>query len=436
MRQTRSRQPLSSEALTPLERRLCDWLADRRDAMIVLLAEVVNIDSGSSDKAGVDAVGERFRRFLAEHGVETAAISRETCGDILKATLAGRNPVGRATVLLMGHCDTVFGKGEAARRPFTVVGNRAYGPGVADMKAGLVMNSFLLVAFQHFGCLDAPLVALYTSDEEVGSAQSRGVIEEEARKAAFVLNAEPGRVSGNLVSERKGGTFLRFRIKGKSAHAGVDFAAGASAISELAHKIVALDAITDIGRGVTLNVGLVSGGQSVNTTAPHAEGSIDLRYNTLRDRQDTLGKIEDIIARNWVAGASATLEITGEFLPLLATVESTDMFECYCGAARDLGLKIGAERTGGCADSGFAANAGAATLCGTGPIGGKAHTTEEYVELDTLVPRAQAAALTVLRLGERTAAIRTQGHSLDWHAPCAPEGERSAPHASGGTLSA
>jgi glutamate carboxypeptidase len=352
------RKTVSPKALTQLEQRLCDWLADQRDAMIALLAEVVNIDSGSSDKAGVDAVGERFRRFLAEHGVETAVISRETQGDILKATLAGRDAVDYASVLLTGHCDTVFGKGEAARRPFTVAGNRAHGPGVADMKAGLAMNSFLLAAFQRFRSLASSLVALYTSDEEVGSAQSRGVIEEEARKAAFVLNAEPGRVSGNLVSERKGGSFLRFCVKGKSAHAGVDFAAGASAISELAHKIVAMDAITDIGRGVTLNVGLVSGGQSVNTTAPDAEGSIDLRYDTLRDRQDALNKIEGIIARTWVAGASATLEITGEFLPLLATAESTDMLECYRGAARDLGFEIGAERTGGCADSGFAASVG------------------------------------------------------------------------------
>ncbi len=303
MRQTPSREPFSSEALTTVEQRLCGWLADQRDAIIALLAEVVNIDSGSGDKAGGDAVGERLRRFLAGHGVETALVSRETRGDIVKATLAGRNPVDRASVLLMRHCDTVFRKGEAARRPFTVVGNRACSPGVADMKAGLVMNSFVLVAFQHFGCLDAPLVALYTSDEEVGSAHSRGVIQEEARKAAFVLNAEPGRVSGNLVSEGKGGSFPRLRVKGESTHAGVDFVANASAISELAHKIVAMDAITDIGRGVTLNVGLVSGGQSVNTTAPEAEGSIDLRYDTLRHRQDALDKTEDIIARNWVVGA-------------------------------------------------------------------------------------------------------------------------------------
>lgn len=436
MGQTYPRKPLLSEALTTFEQRLCGWLADQRDSMIALLAEVVNIDSGSGDKAGVDAVGERFRRFLAEHGVETAAIARETRGDILKAWLAGRDAVDRASVLLMGHCDTVFGKGEAARRPFAVVGNRGHGPGVADMKAGLVMNSFLLAAFQHFGCLDAPLVALYTSDEEVGSALSREVIEEEARKAAFVLNAEPGRVSGNLVSERKGGSFLRFRIKGKSAHAGVDFAAGASAISELAHKVVAMDAITDIGRGVTLNVGLVSGGQSVNTTAPDAEGSIDLRYDTLRDRQDALNKIEDIIARNWVAGASATLEIVGEFLPLLATAELTDMFELYRAAAGDLGFDVGAERTGGCANSGFAAGVGAATLCGTGPVGGKAHTTDEYVELDTLVPRAQAAALTILRLGQRMAAVRTEGNSSAGHAPGLRRGERGAPHVSSGTLSA
>jgi glutamate carboxypeptidase len=426
--------PVSAEALTPLEQRLCGWLADQREAMIALLAEVVNIDSGSRDKLGVDAVGERFRRFLAEHSVETTAISRDTRGDILKATLTSQAAIDRAPVLLMGHCDTVFGKGEAARRPFTIMGNRAFGPGVADMKAGLVMNSFLLAAFQRFGCLDLPLLALYTCDEEVGSALSREVIEEEARKAALVLNAEPGRVSGNLVTERKGGSFLRFRIKGKSAHAGVDFAAGASAISELAHKIVAMDAITDVGRGVTLNVGLVSGGQSVNTTAPDAEGGVDIRYNTLRDRQDALNKIEDIIARNWVPGTSATLEMTGEFLPLLASAESIDMFERYRTAARDLGFDIGAERTGGCADSGFAASVGAATLCGTGPVGGRAHTPDEYVELDTLVPRAQAAALTILRLGQMMAPTRTEGDSASGHASALRRAERNAKHVSSGTL--
>jgi glutamate carboxypeptidase len=438
VREIPHRRPLSSKALTPLERRLCDWLADKRGAMIALLAKVVNIDSGSSDKAGVDAVGERFRRFLTHHGVATAAISRQTRGDILKATLISHGAVDRASVLLMGHCDTVFGKGEAARRPFAIVGNRARGPGVADMKAGLVMNSFLLAAFQHFDCLDSPLVALYTSDEEVGSGLSRGVIEEEARKAVLVLNAEPGRVSGNLVSERKGGSFLRFRIKGKSAHAGVDFAAGASAISELAHKIVAMDAITDVARGVTLNVGLVRGGQSVNTTAPDAQGSIDIRYNTLRDRQDVLSKIENIIARSWVAGTSATLEMTGEFLPLLATAESTNMFERYRAAARDLGFDIGAERTGGCADSGFAASMGAPTLCGTGPVGGGAHTLDEYVELDTLVPRAQAAALTILRLDQTMATARTEGNSVSevGHALSLRRAEREATHVSGGTLSA
>jgi glutamate carboxypeptidase len=434
-RETSSRLPDPADRLAPLERQLCDWLVGQRKAMISLLAEVVNIDSGSSDKAGVDAVGERFRRFLAERCVDTAVISRETRGDILKAMLARRNAVDRAS-MLMGHCNTVFGKGEAARRPFAIVGNRAHGPGVADMKAGLVMNSFLMAAFQHFGCLDAPLVALYTSDEEVGSAASRGVIEEEARKAALVLNAEPGRVSGNLVSERKGGSFLRFRVKGKSAHAGVDFAAGASAISELAHKIVAMDAITDIGRGVTLNVGLVAGGQSVNTTAPDAEGSIDLRYDTLRDRQDALKRIQDIIARNWVAGASASLEITGEFPPLLATAESTDMLEHYRGAARDLGFDVGAERTGGCADSGFAASVGAATLCGTGPVGGKAHTTDEYVELDTLVPRAQAAALAIFRLGQAMAAARPQESSASAavDAPGHRRAESGAAQVRSGTL--
>ncbi len=396
--------------LTPQERTVLDWLAAQRPAMLALLEALVNIDSGSHDKPGVDAVGARLRDVLESHGIVHDVIPDDHFGDALRASVGGvpiahlRDGVPgsgpNTTILLMGHRDTVFPQGEASRRPFRIEGERAYGPGVADMKPGLVMNAFVLAAFAKFGGAPAPLVGLFTGDEEIGSPFSRPLIEAEARRARAVFNAEPGRPSGAVVTARKGGVFMRLAITGKAAHSGANFAQGISAIEELARKIVALHALTDIARGITVNVGIVRGGQTVNTVAPSAQAEVDLRFLTRADRDVTMARIQSIVDTSYVPGTGARLDIFGEFLPLTETPDGERLYRHYAGCAEALGVKIPAEFTGGCADSGFAAGAGAPTLCATGPVGGKAHTPEEYLELDSIVPRAQALALAILRLGQ------------------------------------
>lgn len=379
------------------EAQITEWLASQRQAMIDLLRDVVNIDSGSYDKEGVDAVGARFERHFSEHGISTWRESHGTFGDAIHAEVAkpGSN---EKPVLLMGHRDTVFSKGEATRRPFTIRDKRAYGPGVADMKAGLVMNVFVAAAFQKFGGSPHPIKVLITSDEEIASPSSRPVIEREGRAARAVYNSEPGRPTGNIVTSRKGGIFMHFGITGKAAHSGANFAAGVSAIGELAHKIVQIHALTDLTKGITLNVGLVAGGQSVNTTAPYAEGQIDLRYIDPADRAKVMAEIERIMATPYVPGTSAVLTVKGEFLPAVQSEDSKALFEGYQAAAREVGLTtLQGEFSGGCADSGFTAAVGTPTICGLGPVGGLAHTPEEYLELDSIVPRAQALALAILR---------------------------------------
>lgn len=373
------------------------WLASQREAMLALLEEVVNIDSGSYDKPGVDAVGERFRRFFHEHGIATTVIPNEGFGDVIKAHVGGPGGSNRP-IVLMGHRDTVFPKGEAGRRPFRIEDGRAYGPGVCDMKAGLVMNAFVLAAYHKFGGAPAPLVGLITSDEEIGSPACRPVIEETAREARAVLNSEPGRPSGNIVTGRKGGVFIKMEVFGKAAHSGGNFEQGISAIGELAHKIVALHAITDVARGTTVNVGLISGGQSVNTVAPHAACEIDLRYVTPPDRTAAMARIEEIVQATTVPGASARLAISGEFKPLVQDKGSKALFEVYRGAMGDIGRPVEGEFAGGCADSGFTASVGCPTLCAVGPIGGKAHSPDEYLDVESFIPRAQAMALTIAKL--------------------------------------
>jgi glutamate carboxypeptidase len=269
--------------VSDIERNITAWLAGQKTAMIDLLREVVDIDSGSYDKDGVDAVGARFISFFEDHGLVTQREANDRFGDAIHIRLDDTR-ANEKPILLMGHRDTVFPKGEVAKRPFKIEGGRAYGPGVADMKAGLVMNAFVLAAFKRFGGAPAPLAGLITSDEEIASPSSRPIIEAAARKARCVLNSEPGRANGNVVTGRKGGVFMAFEITGRAAHSGGNFEKGISAIGELAEKIVKIHALTDLKRGITTNVGLVKGGQSVNTTAPSAEGQIDLRYVKPTDR--------------------------------------------------------------------------------------------------------------------------------------------------------
>jgi glutamate carboxypeptidase len=383
--------------LATSETDLLHWLAERQEAMLALLGELVNIDSGTNHLSGVEAVGARIAGFLRDSGLRPDVICG--LGDVgrgLRVTVPGQTSA--KPILLMGHLDTVFPLGEVKRRPFSVEDGRARGPGVADMKAGVVMNSFVLAAFQALGLNGPQLVGLYTGDEESGSLGYRAVIEAEAREAAYAFNAEPGRISGNIVTERRGGVFMRLSIKGKAAHSGIDLKRGVNAIDELAHKILALHALTDFDRGCTVNVGIVRGGQSVNTTAPHAEALLDLRYANGGDRDRLMDAINAVVMRSWTVGSSAQLAVIGEFVPLVATPPAVDLFRIYQAAAHDVGFSVAGEATGGCADSGFAAAMGAATLCGLGPVGGNAHSPDEFVEVETVVPRAQALALTILRV--------------------------------------
>ncbi len=387
------------------ETEITAWLATQQQPMLDALQAMVNTDGGSYDKAGVDAVGAIVKEFCEGHGLTVETVRGEKFGDCIRAILPHEG-TARArgnhaqNIVLMGHRDTVFPKGEPERRPFTVRDGRAYGPGVADMKAGLVMNMFVLAAFKKFGGAPGPMVGLFTGDEEIGSPEGRAVIEEEARGARVVFNSEPGRPSGGVVTGRKGGVFSVFEIEGKAAHSGGNFTAGISAIGELAHKIVAIHALTDLERGITLNVGLVSGGQSVNTVAPSAVGQIDLRYVNPADRDEIVARLHEIIATSYVPGTKAKLTIKGEFLPLTQDAAAAKLFDLYKGAAADAGLDVKGEFSGGCADSGFTAAQGAPTICAVGPVGGLAHSPEEYLEVASLVPRAQALARSVFRLEE------------------------------------
>ncbi|WP_342642675.1 M20 family metallopeptidase [Rhodoligotrophos ferricapiens] len=374
------------------------WLEGHEAEMFSLLEKVVNADSGSRDEAGLATVARHFEEALQGSGLQTRLYPQPGYGTCLVAAVQGEAGPSRDHYLLMGHMDTVFPKGTAAARPYSVTDGMAHGPGVADMKSGLVMNTFIAKAFAELKISTRPIQVLYTCDEEIASPASRTLITEMARHARAVFNAEPGRVSGNFVSERKGAFFIDFEVTGIPAHSGVNHDKGRSAIEALARKIIELHALTDPATGVTANVGTVHGGQSINTVAPYVKAQLDIRFTHHVDKERLYRRISDIIHHVHVDGTAAKITHESNFLPLFPTKASEQVIEAYRACAHSLGLMIEGEPTGGSADSGFALAAGAPTVCGTGPVGGNAHTPEEYCDLSTFVPRAQAVAATILAL--------------------------------------
>jgi len=392
-----------------LKQRVLAWLAARGGAMTELLEALVNVDSGTSDKPGVDAAGAVLLDFWRAQGLAVSVIPREIFGDVVAADLACPGATDQRPVVLLGHRDTVFPKGEPVRRPFTIRDGRGLGPGVADMKSGLVIEAFVMAAFAACGAPGMPLRMVTTSDEEIASPACAEVITDEAGKARAVFNAEPSRIDPAAGADnrrtqvitrgRKGGVFLKAEMTGKAAHSGAHYDRGRSAILDLAQKVAPLHALTDLQRGVSVNVGLIGGGQTVNTIAPSAWAEIDLRYVEPAQREEMVTAIRAIVETPAVEGVSARLTISGEFLPLVQTAEARHLLDLYTRAAATLGIAVTAEFTGGCADSGLTAAAGCPTLCSVGPTGGGGHTPDEYVILDSLVPTAQTLAATLCDLG-------------------------------------
>jgi glutamate carboxypeptidase len=376
------------------------WLASQQNAMLDLLGRLVNQDSGSFDKAGVDAAGDILKEFFAAEGLTVETVPNDTYGELIRVALPQPAAEDQREIVLMGHRDTVFPKGEATRRPFRVDGGKAYGPGTADMKAGLVMNAFVLAAFKRFGGHPGPIVALVTGDEEILSPSSRASIADQGRRSRAAFNSEPAPSTDIVVVARKGAVAMTMDVYGKAAHAGAAPKDGVSAIEELARKIVSLHALTNFDTGVTVNVGIITGGQSVNTVAPYASARIDMRYVRAADRTAALADIERIVVTPALKGASAKLTIDSECAPLEVTEPSRALLARYQDAGRTLGLDVRGISVGGGADSAIVAAQGCPTLCSVGPVGHKGHSEDEHIEVSSLVPRAQLLALAIARLPE------------------------------------
>ncbi|CAM3650442.1 M20 family metallopeptidase [Cohnella lubricantis] len=364
--------------------------------LLKLLEESVNMDSPSSDKTHTDRMADwyafQFERIV---GGRVSRQPNREYGDRLLCE-AGE---GERRVLLLGHLDTVWPAGEAERRPFTIRGGRAYGPGVYDMKAGLLQAMFALKALKEAGRFpaDKTVAVFINSDEEISSVTSRAAIEEEAGSASAVLVLEPPmEPNGALKTARKGSGRYKLVIEGVSAHAGVDPSKGVSAIHELSYQIQALQALNNFETGTSVNVGIIHGGIASNVVAGSAEAEIDVRVATKEEAE----RIHEAVMGLKPKLPFAKLTISGGMLrpPMVRTEEAGRLYRLARQIAQDeLNLNLPEAATGGVSDGNFTAALGIPTLDGLGARGDFAHSPKEYVELEEIPRRT----LLLARLIER-----------------------------------
>ncbi|GED68103.1 peptidase M20 [Brevibacillus reuszeri] len=367
------------------------YLQDNMTHFLQLLEEAVNMDSPSRDKALGDRMAGWFAlQFQRLTGGRAELIPNATYGDQVRCTLGE----GEKQILIIGHYDTVWLEGEAARRPFTIRDGKAFGPGVYDMKAGILQAMFALRALVKQGRMpaDKKIVLLLSSDEEIGSPTSRQLVEEEAERsvASFVLEP-PTEPIGALKTWRKGSAHFTLAVQGISAHAGVDHQKGVSAIEELARQIQFLHSLTDYNKGTTVNVGVIKGGIGSNVVADYAEAGIDVRIVSM----DEAERIEKVIRELTPTLNGTTISVTGGIRrpPMERTEETGALFSLAQSISKsELGMDLQESGTGGVSDGNFAAACGIPTLDGLGTKGGYAHSPEEWIELGEIPIRAALLA--------------------------------------------
>jgi glutamate carboxypeptidase len=399
-----------SAADASVVRAIRDRLRARQAEFIAQLADLVGIDSGTGDIAGVARVGERVARTLAGLGfqvepagpfatIPSGGDSSSTATAVV-ARRVGREPGPR--ILVVGHLDTVFAAGEAARRPFALVDFRAMGPGVADMKGGLVLLLESLAATRQVVGDAVPcgeLVVVLSPDEEIGSPAGAATIRVEARGAAAALVLEPARPGGELISARKGMFTARLVASGRAAHAGVDPERGRSAILALAHATIALHALTDPATGVMCSVGVIRGGDRPNVVPAAATLELDLRAPTPDAMAGAKAAVHAIAAHPFVPDVRVEVEPMGWFAPMPGTPGSRALQARAVGVGAPLGMDIRAVATGGGSDANGIAEVGIPVLDGLGPVGAGAHSPEEQIDLGSVPDRGALLAGLLLALG-------------------------------------
>ena len=368
---------------------LADYLRD--------LEMLVNLDCGTHLKPGVDAVAQLMRERFREFGAEVVDYPQEQHGNMVYGRWRG---TGAARIIMIGHMDTVFPAGTIKQSMFRRVGSRLMGPGVADMKSGLLAGLYAMRALAQGGFDQFAEIGLFcNSEEEIGSPASRDLYAAHARNADAALILESARASGAMVSARKGVGEYKLVVRGKSAHAGVEPEKGAHAILALANYIIELQKLNGSMPGLTVNTGVIDGGTKSNVVPDAAHAEIDVRILRASDAAPLEQAMREIVQREFVAGTRAEISGSIKNPPMEKSAATTRLVALAQNAARELGLEVQDVATGGGSDGNYTASMGVPTLDGLGPVGGNGHNAqEEWTDAESIVPRTAMLAKLLIAI--------------------------------------
>ena len=376
-------------------------VAASRPRYLAELEELVNVDCGSYTPEGVNRVASFVADTLTALGSAVERTphrpedERPQLGDLVVGRLEGEGP----RLLLIGHMDTVFDPGTAAERPYRSDGQRAFGPGVTDMKGGLLAGLHAIAALHEAGV--RPSVTFVANpDEEIGSPFSTPVIRQLAARHDAVLVLECARANGDVVSARKGIADYHVTIGGRAAHAGVEPEKGRSAILEAAHLVLALHELNGRWPTVTVNAGVIHGGTRPNVVAERCDLQVDLRAATVEAFDAAAAEIERIASSPTVPDVRTELRRTAGHPPMEKSEASARLVSLAGAIAGELGFELRDAATGGASDANTTAALGVPTLDGLGPVGGDDHSADEWLDLESVVPRTTLLAMLIARVGD------------------------------------
>jgi len=367
--------------------------------------EIVNIDSGSYDIEGLNKVAEWLVERYEKDGyyVQYTHQGEIQRPHIIATTIDPQKfdekekPID---LMFIGHMDTVFPRGTVAERPFRIENGKAYGPGAADMKSGVLLALYVANALRE-QYPELSIAMVINSDEELGSNDSAEVLKSFSKYVKFGIDMEPGRISGNAVMARKGVCEYTIRIHGIASHAGNAPEKGASAIREMARWIIDAESLNDRERGITINAGVVKGGTTSNVVPEYAEVVLDVRFWNLEDRDELERKFQTFAASPVVENVKVTVEKTSEFPPMKLLPETQRMVDFMLEEAEKLGQSFSFEKSAGGSDASLVAGEGTPIIDACGPCGDYLHNEKEYFVIDTVEERYQTLLATVKRLFDK-----------------------------------
>ncbi|MCC0651444.1 MULTISPECIES: M20 family metallopeptidase [unclassified Clostridioides] len=375
------------------------FVDENREEIISLWKEIVNIESYTNCKESVNKLADRLKCEFEKEGLDCDLIDAGNNGSTLIGTLGSNR--NKKPIIFSGHMDTVFEIGTFGEDPFKIMEGKAYGPGVLDMKGGIVISLYVIKALNKIGYKDRPIKIVFSGDEEIGHKDSNGgdIILKEAKGGLCAFNMETGLVDNSLCVGRKGRIGCNINVKGVETHAGNDFEGGRNAIEEMANKILQIQKLTNLEVGTTASVSIIKGGRVSNSIPEDCSIEVDLRFEKVEEMENVKKRIQEICEDTYIEGTSTHVDFVSEMMPFETTEDVMKFHQFVNTVSKENGFgEINSKRLGGSSDASYLTIANVPAICSFGVKGEWNHTSREYALVDSMFERVKLISTIVLNL--------------------------------------